>query len=461
MNNFGTTIKKFILFVGDFLILEGSLMLTLLIRYRGGFNYYIWDVHFLPFIFIYLFWLIIFFIHDLYELRTASNKPYFYQALIRAYLFSAGLTILIFYFFPQLIIAPKINLFINIIISFGFIYAWRNLYNKIIGSTRFQEKIAIIGVNKESLNLAQHLLEKPQLGYQIVALIDENGPFETNLEARVKIVRGLENLETLVRRENIKTLIISSDIHKSDELQKTLFKILALKINFVDLPLFYETILGRVPLNAINHIWFLENLTSHKKTSYKIIKRALDLILGIIGFIIAVPLSPLIALFIKLDTNGPIIFKQMRTGKNDKAFLAIKFRSMYVDAEKHGPQWAKKNDPRVTRVGKFLRKTRLDEIPQLLNILRGEMSFVGPRPERPEFIEELEKEIPFYRQRLLIKPGLTGWAQIEGPSYGGSKQESLEKLQYDLYYIKNYSPLLDLSIVLKTINIILKFKGQA
>lgn len=462
MNNSLTLIKKLVLFVGDFLILEGSLMLTLLIRYRGEFNYYIWDVHLLPFIFIYLFWIIIFYTHNLYDLKIAINKPNFYQSLIRAYLFSAGLTILVFYFFPQLIIAPKTNLFINIIISFGFIYAWRNLFNKTLKSNRLLSNVAIIGLNEESLNLAKQIIDHPQMGYNLVVLIDEGAESlaATDLPREIKIIHDLKNLKNIIKQEKIEMLIISSDIHKAADLQKILMECLPLKVAFVDLPTFYETVTGKIPLKAINQMWFLENITTHKKIFYDFLKRIFDFLLSCLIFIPSILLAPLIAIAIKIDNRGPAIFKQKRTGKNGKSFTAIKFRSMYPNAEKHGPMWAQKNDPRVTRVGKILRKTRLDEIPQLINIIRGEMSFVGPRPERPEFIEELEREIPFYRQRLLVKPGLTGWAQIEGPAYGGSKEETLQKLQYDLFYIKNYSLLLDLGIILKTVNIVLRFKGQ-
>jgi lipopolysaccharide/colanic/teichoic acid biosynthesis glycosyltransferase len=162
---------------------------------------------------------------------------------------------------------------------------------------------------------------------------------------------------------------------------------------------------------------------------------------------------------VKMGSRGSFFFMQQRTGRYGGKFMAVKLRSMYVNSESSGPQWAQKNDPRVTKVGKFMRKTRIDEIPQLINILRGEMSFIGPRPERPEFIEKLEKKIPFYNERLLVKPGLTGWAQINFP-YGASEADALQKLQYDLYYIKNRSFLLDLSILLKTVKTVLSGGGQ-
>jgi exopolysaccharide biosynthesis polyprenyl glycosylphosphotransferase len=204
----------------------------------------------------------------------------------------------------------------------------------------------------------------------------------------------------------------------------------------------------------------LENLTENNKKLYEITRRIYDICFSILLLAVTLPFTPLIALIIKISSKGPVFFTQIRTGKDGKTFRAIKFRTMVTNAETNGPQWATKNDSRVTGAGRFLRKTRIDEIPQLINVLTNEMSLIGPRPERPKFVEELEKEIPFYKERLLVKPGLTGWAQVAGPAYGGSKEESLEKLQYDLYYIKNRSMALDISIVLKTVKTILTRRGQ-
>jgi lipopolysaccharide/colanic/teichoic acid biosynthesis glycosyltransferase len=175
--------------------------------------------------------------------------------------------------------------------------------------------------------------------------------------------------------------------------------------------------------------------------------------------IISIPFLPILYAVVKLNSHGPFLFIQQRTGRHGKKFMAIKIRTMHKNAETNGPQWAQKNDPRVTRSGRLMRKIRVDEIPQLINVLRGEMSFIGPRPERPEFIEKLENKIPYYKERLLVKPGLTGWAQINFP-YGASEEDALEKLQYDLYYIKNRSFVLDISILLKTVKTVLGGRGQ-
>ncbi len=216
---------------------------------------------------------------------------------------------------------------------------------------------------------------------------------------------------------------------------------------------------NKIPISLIEEIWFLENLVESKKGTYEIIKRILDFLFAVILGVIALILSPFIIMAIKLDSKGSVLFKQIRVGQNSKSFLAIKFRSMFASAENSGPQWAKPKDPRATKVGRFLRKTRLDELPQLWNILKGEMSFIGPRPERPEFVQELDKKIPHYQIRHLIKPGLSGWAQVNFP-YGASIEDALEKLQYELYYLKNRSFILDLGIALRTIKTILQREGR-
>jgi len=217
---------------------------------------------------------------------------------------------------------------------------------------------------------------------------------------------------------------------------------------------------GKIPVTTIGHIWFLENLVESEKGVYEFFKRLFDIFFSSLALAASLPFVPLIVLLIKFNDGGAIFFKQSRTGYLSRRFVAIKFRSMVVDAEKDGkPLWASNNDPRVTKIGRMLRKIRLDEIPQFWNILRGEMTLVGPRPERPELVKDLLAIIPFYNERHLVKPGLTGWAQINF-QYGASAKDAFKKLQYDLFYVKNRSFALDIGIILKTINIILSGKGQ-
>ncbi|MES0488604.1 MAG: exopolysaccharide biosynthesis polyprenyl glycosylphosphotransferase [Leptospirales bacterium] len=232
-------------------------------------------------------------------------------------------------------------------------------------------------------------------------------------------------------------------------------------VRVYDLTDFYEMTWQKVPVLNINKKWFVFSHgfdLIHNPIGIRV-KNLIDIVVAISGLIISSPLLLLTSLFVLLDSKGPVIFKQTRTGVNGKPFTLYKFRSMRTDAEKKGAQWASKNDERVTRVGKIIRKLRFDELPQLLNILKGEMSFIGPRPERPEFDKKLKAKIPYYNLRNSLKPGITGWAQVMYP-YGASIEDAREKLEYDIYYIKNYSLLLDLTILIRTIKVILHLQGR-
>jgi exopolysaccharide biosynthesis polyprenyl glycosylphosphotransferase len=230
-------------------------------------------------------------------------------------------------------------------------------------------------------------------------------------------------------------------------------------MTFVDIITFFENLTGRVPVAALNESWFLENLKEADKKLYNFFKTAGDFILALILAVLLIAILPLIAIAIKLQDRGSVFYTQKRIGLDGREYIIYKFRTMIENAESAGAQFAGMKDNRITPVGKFLRKTRLDELPQVWNILRGEMSFVGPRPERSEFVSELTRQMPFYAVRHLIKPGLTGWAQINYP-YAGTFEENLKKLEYDLYYLKNRSILLDIAILFKTLNIVLRFKGR-
>lgn len=224
---------------------------------------------------------------------------------------------------------------------------------------------------------------------------------------------------------------------------------------FID---YYEQKFGKVPLNAINEAWFLFDSGEIHRATYMRIKQAIDVAGGILGTIVFLLILPVVAAAIKLDDRGPIFYRQTRVGKDGKLFTLLKFRTMYKDAESEGPKWAQPGDTRITRVGRILRRARIDELPQFLNVLKGEMSLVGPRAERPEFVRQLEEKIPFYSRRNLMKPGLTGWAQVNY-EYGSSVEHAIEKLQYEFYYMKYQSVFLDLSILLNTLRVILAMRG--
>ncbi len=446
MNGIIVKTKKGLLIGGDLVILYFSLWLTLALRFglSGSSNQF--ESHFWPFSFVFFFWLIIFFISELYDIKISYNNFSLANILARTLLISGLIAILIFYFLGPLFentIKPQRVLIIDLAITGVLIFFWRKLFYTTIKSEKIANNALIMANNPLAHELIEEIRNRPQLGFKAIT---------TNAFP--------DNLRLFCETNKIDLLVVSSEMKNDSESAKKIFDCLSLGIDIYSLNGFYEQVTGKVPVKDIEHSWFLENLTENSKKFYEVIKRVMDIILAIIGLAISLFIAPIVALIIRMESSGPIIFKQIRTGKNGKTFLALKFRSMINDAEKNGAQWAEKNDPRVTKFGRIMRKTRLDEIPQLINILKGDMSFVGPRPERPEFIEILAQDIPFYKERLLVKPGLTGWAQLNGPAYGGSKEESLEKLKYDLFYIKNRSLFLDLSVILKTVKVIISRKGQ-
>ncbi|MCK4744652.1 sugar transferase [Candidatus Parcubacteria bacterium] len=454
---FSNKLKTIILMGGDLLMLYFSLSLTLIIRYGISEAGELWGRHFAPFTAVYLIWIIVFYIIGLYENSKQKNLLSFYSLAAKAMAINSIIAIIFFYFISYSGISPKRILFINIVIFCLLFFLWRKLYSKAIYSSVALNNLLIIGTDSQSLKTINQIVKSPGFGYKLIGVV---GNSSGELPAEIKFINSENlNLPDIIKKEKIQT-IVNSDSENQLKITSELYKSLSCKVRILGLANFYEELNKKIHINLINEIWFLENLKEGEKKIYEFGKRIADIALACAGLILSFPFLPFLALVIKIDSKGPLFFTQIRTGKNGKKFLAVKLRTMAKDAEKDGPQFAKINDSRITRVGKFLRQSRIDEIPQLLNVLRGEMSFIGPRPERPEFISELEKKIPFYKQRLIIKPGLTGCDQISGAYHSASPQDSLEKLQYDLYYIKNRSFALDLDILLKTVNIILKRQGR-
>lgn len=414
-----------------------ALGVTLLFSFWDEFGRKIFFSHFFSFSILYLFWLAVFYIFGLYELNIIKARLAFYPRIAGGLLACLVLGMIFFYLIPLFGITPKTNLVINILIFGALITAWRKLFYFLFAS-HFLTRLAIFGDNAKIEKLTKEIINRPYLGYKLVK-IDEN-----------------KNLISQIKEGNIDTLIITENLKSDHQTLQKLYSCLPARINFFDYSRAYEVISEKIPVDFIDLSWFLENLKEGEKLFYDKIKRIMDLILAGFTLILSAPLWPFIALIIKLEDGGPVFYRQERIGKDRKPFLLVKFRSMRPGAEDGtGPIWAKKEDSRTTKIGGVLRKTHLDELPQMLNVLRGEISLVGPRPERPEFVEELEKEIPHYHLRHLIKPGFTGWAQIKF-RYGRSIMDSKEKFEYDLYYLKNRNFLLDFGILLKTFRLFFK-----
>ena len=431
-------LRKFILILGDIILTYLALILTVVFGFWGNFSWQIFWQHFLPFSFLYLFWFILFYTFGLYDLNLIKPKIEILARIGECFLVCFGIGMIFFYLIPFLGITPKTNLLVNTIILVIFISLWRRYFYYLFSSFYLQN-VAFLGKNPLAKNLAKEIELQPQLGYKFVKFLDPK-----------------KSLFSQLRSKKIDSLIIAQDLTMNQKITGELYKCLPLKVNFMDLSQAYEILLHKIPINFLNQTWFLRNLRESEKNIYENIKRIEDVILALFIILLTSPLWLIFSILIKLEDRGLVFYKQERIGKDKKIFPLWKFRSMKPNSEKKGkPRWAEKKDKRVTKVGRFLRRSHLDEVPQMLNVLKGDISLVGPRPERPGFVKKLEKEIPHYHLRHIIKPGFTGWAQIKF-RYARSITDSHEKFQYDLYYIKNRSLILDLGILLKTFQIFFK-----
>jgi sugar transferase (PEP-CTERM system associated) len=266
-------------------------------------------------------------------------------------------------------------------------------------------------------------------------------------------------METIAKEREVSRIIVAMEDCRGTLPTRELVTLRVQGVRVDDAASALSGLTGRVSLRAVKPSWFVFSDGFHRSKWIDLLKRVLDLAAGAIGFAVSLPIMILVAVVIRLESKGPIIFRQTRVGRMGRCFEVLKLRSMNVDAEKaNGAQWATENDPRVTRIGGFLRKYRLDELPQFVNVIRGEMSFVGPRPERPYFVEELRKTIPYYDERHSVRPGLTGWAQVQY-AYGSSIEDAFNKLEYDLFYLQNMSLTFDLAIIIQTVRIVLGGRG--
>lgn len=424
------------LLIGDIALLYAALWLTLALRY-GSAERGLWELHLVPFSIIFAILLLSFFIAGLYDVRVIAPERRHLALFMLTFLVGGGVGALIFYFIPAWKITPRLNLFIHLLISSALLLSWHWLVSWMLAR---KTKIAVWlapssdGVRAEQQELISFLQNHPQLGYCLAA------------SAR-----------------DADLIVASHDIYQNTLLQKEFFHMIP-RVRVMTFPAFYEQVTGKIPVSLISEVWFLENIAETERGLFETIKRTFDIGLTIMLGIPSAVLAPFIALAIMLDSSGPIIIRQTRVGKGGRMFTLVKFRSMIASgphglAEANGAEWARADDKRITRVGNVLRTTRLDELPQLWNILRGEMSFVGPRPERPELVAALKERIPFYDIRHLVRPGLSGWAQINFP-YGASVEDALEKLRYDFYYIKHRSFWLDVAIALKTLKVLVSRAGR-
>lgn len=448
--------KKLVLLIGDFVLivlisyLSAYLRLT---RYMNVPDYYTGALTLTSFNY-----LVSFYIFDLYNIRLRFRSMATLIWLIMAVTAGAAASAAIFYFLPSWKFGRGIFIIESFLIT-GAVFAWRVFYQEKIMTALPARRIVIVGSGHSGEKIYEELSKRRD--FSVKGFLDDD-PAKKDLKIGEHAVLGKSSLiMQLCKEKEIDAAVIALG-SKGDnpDLFNNLLQCKHCGVEVYDMPSLYEGITGRLPIDLLRDKWMVYTPFQGTLKGFYTgrIKKLLDISLSLAGLFLSLPITLVTAVAIKLDSPGPVFFRQQRVGYDNKVFEIIKFRSMRLDAEANGAVWAKKKDSRLTRIGKLIRKLRIDELPQIWNVLRGEMSIIGPRPERPEFMKELNSLIPYYALRHTVKPGITGWAQINYP-YGASVEDTLEKLKYDLFYIKNLSFFLDCLILLKTIRIVLFGRG--
>ncbi len=432
---------SFILFVGDVVLLFAALYFALAFRYWSIPSEEILKIHLSPFAIIIAVWLLIFFIGGLYEKHTLILKSKLPQTVLNAQVINTFIAVLFFYFIPYFGIAPKTNLFIYLIFSFVLVLVWRIYGDKTLHAS-IKERGILVGSGAEMKELKDEVNNNPRYGMEFVSSIDLNN------------IEGVDFKEEIISRiysEDIQIIVVDLKSEKVDPILPHLYNLIFSKVKFIDMYKVYEDIFDSVPLSLVRYNWFLENISTESKTTYDFLKRVMDVSMSFVIGVISLITYPFVFLLIKFDDGGKIFFIQDRVGKGNKVIKVAKFRSMKEDGSNS-----------VTRVGKWLRSFRIDELPQLWSVFNGDMSMIGPRPELPSLVKHYEEEIPYYNIRHLIKPGLSGWAQLyqkDPPKVSADAEKTRRKLSFDLYYIKNRSLMLDIKIALKTLKTLISRSG--
>lgn len=441
--------EALILFAGDVILLVAALWLTLLVRYAELPDGALFAGHIVPFGILFLVWVANFFIAGLYEKHTLLLKSRLPNILLNTQIINSVIAVLFFYFIPYFVITPKTNLFIYLAVSSVLILGWRIFGVPALGF-RKKQKAILIGSGEEMRELRDEVNGNLRYSLVFVSSVDLNELSGIDFEDEV--------LNTIYG-DGISTVVIDLKNERVEPILPRLYNLIFSGVRFVDKYKVYEDIFDRIPLSLVGYNWFLENVSSAAHMGYDALKRIMDVIVSITLGVVSSVVYPFVYIAIKLDDGGPLFFRAERVGRNNHIIQLLKFRSMGMASAGGGIE----TSPHITLVGEFLRNTRIDELPQLWNVLKGDISLVGPRPETPALVKLYEKEIPYYNIRSLIKPGLSGWAQIyhqEHPHHGVAVSETKTKLSYDFYYIKNRSFLLDLKIVLKTIKTLLSRVGK-
>jgi exopolysaccharide biosynthesis polyprenyl glycosylphosphotransferase len=410
--------------------------LALQIRYGQSLTPEIQTTHVKIFSLIFLFWLIVFFSHGLFDFSVLRRYTKLFFSLLSASVVNIIIAITIFYSQSNWLLRPGRFLILQVVLAFILLFVW-HLFIKYVFKNRLTQGLYLFSFNNELRELEQEIVANSFLGFRVLGHLNS------------------ETLDSIKFNSSV-GIILPDNLQANPDILKKFYELRTLGVNFYNHKDFYEQLLRRVYLSQINEIWFLENIEYREKRIYNLIKRLVDVLLGLVGVGLFLISLPLVALIIVLNSRGGIFFAQERVGQHGKKFKVYKYRTMKQGTATN--TWTSVNDPRITSVGKFLRMSRIDELPQFINLILGNMSLVGPRPEQPHLVEDLKRTVPFYDERHLVKPGLTGWAQLN--IYASTLEETKLKLQYDLYYIKHRSILFDLEIIIKTIYYIFTWQGR-
>jgi len=395
---------------------------------------------------------------DLYDFRVIADRRELFVRAVQSLGATSLILAAVYFWFPDLVVGRGVFAIAAFFIV-SLVFGWRLVFEWAMRQIGPRDRLLLVGTSDGAVRLARELHERRDLGVAIVGFIDPDPGRVGAPVLNPGVIGTIEDIPAIVRARSVDQVVVSLSEARGMLPMEKLLEMKLDGVQFEHLASVYEKYTGKIALENLRPSWLIFSEGFKKSRGQRVVKRTMDVVLAAIGLVLAAPLMLIVAMLTKLTSRGPVLYRQDRVGQHGRVFKVLKFRSMREDAEKEtGAVWAARNDSRITPFGGFLRQTRIDELPQLWNILCGQMSLVGPRPERPEFVADLTQQIPFYGQRHTVRPGLTGWAQVRY-TYGASVEDAMEKLQYDLFYIKNLSASLDLFILAKTIKTVLTRKG--
>ena len=398
----------------------------------------------------------------LYDEHRARDREQTLRGIALSAFIGLGFYLVFYFTTPVPKSLPRIGVAVFIVTTFILTLIWRLSYIRIFTAPQFMRRVLLVGAGETGKIMLKIINQTKPRPYILIGIIDDDPQKIGTAIEGYDVLGGSSELLDIIANHHVTDLIVAITGRMQGGMFQALLDAQELGTDITRMPVAYEELLHRVPIRYLEAEWILRSFVdkARSETFFEMMKRGLDILGGLVGLAILFLICPFVAVAILIDSGRPIFYKQTRMGRGGQYYDIYKFRTMHKDAEPNGqPQWAEENDRRATRIGLLLRKTHLDEIPQFYNVLRGEMSLVGPRAERPELVEWFQQHVPFYRARLLVRPGITGWAQVNQP-YASTIDETIEKLEYDLYYIMHRSLIMDMRVILRTPNMVLGLRGR-